>query len=372
MDRIYSEAEVTIIAVAGADPTYGLPGVSTRFRKPQRSTKLPGIALVQMFYHTPHELTQSTWNSRAWTYQEGILAKRKLVFTDRQISFLCETTFYAESICTRPQPGKQPGLWRDHFRQVWNTKTPKQIVEQYSKRMLSYDSDALNACLGVLNSLDTWNHIWGVAFKINHSTSEIRHLAWCCKKPTRQREDFPSWSWVSRAGEIEYPYSSQVNSRCEYKIHGTDYRDITMYNGVRTGLPAPHVDIEASKVLEVTSYVFPVQLSYQTSLSRKRLYVGRAAISKDVFQEYGCNMDGDGEFSDVYAVTLNWSEEPEWVVDNCLIVMKLDDGFFARIGIVLRAMAQALFSDANEIPVNGNDLASRWPIHAEWRTISIK
>jgi hypothetical protein len=37
MDRIYQNAEVTIIAAAGSDSKYGLPGVGKRHRDPQPS-----------------------------------------------------------------------------------------------------------------------------------------------------------------------------------------------------------------------------------------------------------------------------------------------------------------------------------------------
>jgi hypothetical protein len=40
MDLIYNNSEVTIIAAAGQNPFYGLPGVSSRHRNPQVRAKI--------------------------------------------------------------------------------------------------------------------------------------------------------------------------------------------------------------------------------------------------------------------------------------------------------------------------------------------
>jgi hypothetical protein len=48
MDRIYTQAELVIIAAAGNDPDYGLPGVSSRGRKPQATIQLDGTTFVNM------------------------------------------------------------------------------------------------------------------------------------------------------------------------------------------------------------------------------------------------------------------------------------------------------------------------------------
>jgi hypothetical protein len=66
MDIIYSEASLVIIAAAGDDPEYGLPGVGPRARMPQQSIKLEGCTLLQTFTEIERELHGSTWLSRGW------------------------------------------------------------------------------------------------------------------------------------------------------------------------------------------------------------------------------------------------------------------------------------------------------------------
>ncbi|KAF2729940.1 HET-domain-containing protein, partial [Polyplosphaeria fusca] len=97
MDRIYNDSQITIVAAAGDGPQYGLPGVSARSRKQQQALEIDGITLAQVFHRTPRALEAATWTTRGWTYQEGFLSRRRLIFTDHQVSFVCNTMYCAES-----------------------------------------------------------------------------------------------------------------------------------------------------------------------------------------------------------------------------------------------------------------------------------
>jgi hypothetical protein len=66
MDVIYSEASLVIIAAAGNDPTYGLPGVGAQARTPQQSFKLENCTLLQTFSRVQDELKASAWINRGW------------------------------------------------------------------------------------------------------------------------------------------------------------------------------------------------------------------------------------------------------------------------------------------------------------------
>ena len=46
MDLIYQNAFVTIVAAAGTDPSFGLPGVGATPRTPQASASIRGRCLV--------------------------------------------------------------------------------------------------------------------------------------------------------------------------------------------------------------------------------------------------------------------------------------------------------------------------------------
>ncbi|KAF2253321.1 HET-domain-containing protein, partial [Trematosphaeria pertusa] len=160
MHKIYSEAALTIIAAAGKDPSYGLPGVGATPRAAQYRVQLGNKTLVEMFPHTNVTLQESEWVSRAWTYQEGFLSKRKLIFDDHQVSFVCGKVFCAESFthsiehrALNEELTFGPYFPYDiAFRGTdWKPEGIANCIEEYTERNLSYDSDGLNACLGILN-----------------------------------------------------------------------------------------------------------------------------------------------------------------------------------------------------------------------------
>lgn len=66
MDVIYSEASLVIIAAAGDDPTYGLPGVGSQARMPRQSIMLKDCTLLQTFPEVHDQLGNSAWTKRGW------------------------------------------------------------------------------------------------------------------------------------------------------------------------------------------------------------------------------------------------------------------------------------------------------------------
>lgn len=83
MQAIYWNACFTIIAAAGSDPHYGLPGVS-RPRHPNRQpcVRVAGKPLTWTMPDFDALILRSRWNTRAWTYQEMYFSWSSLIFTD--------------------------------------------------------------------------------------------------------------------------------------------------------------------------------------------------------------------------------------------------------------------------------------------------
>jgi hypothetical protein len=101
MNQIYEASEVTIVAAAGSDPSYGLPGVSTRKRKSRQISGKVGNYELRSTLNDPCEAMEtSVWNMRGWTYQEALLSRRCLVFTENQIYFECLGMHCFESLNT--------------------------------------------------------------------------------------------------------------------------------------------------------------------------------------------------------------------------------------------------------------------------------
>lgn len=111
MNLIYKQSALTIIAAAGSGPTYGLPGVSRHRTNVHRRSirKLGPYTIVpirsDVELRSSHDgrmnlFAGSTWNSRGWTYQEAVVSRRRLIFTDRLIVFQCWESMWDERFST--------------------------------------------------------------------------------------------------------------------------------------------------------------------------------------------------------------------------------------------------------------------------------
>ncbi|KAH7408084.1 heterokaryon incompatibility protein-domain-containing protein, partial [Phaeosphaeria sp. MPI-PUGE-AT-0046c] len=92
MDQIYQGASLTIVAAAGTDKAYGLPGVLTTRRKGRKVARIDDVILFSNGPDPCKVAERSKWFTRAWTFQESLLSRRLLVFTDYQMIFQCSTT----------------------------------------------------------------------------------------------------------------------------------------------------------------------------------------------------------------------------------------------------------------------------------------
>lgn len=265
MDLIYREAQVTIIAACGDDVEHGMPGVSVY----RTSTELPepplGLALMPDI-DVRNAVRQSKWWTRGWTYQEGLLSRRRLVFTNHEVYYECNGMFCYEGVdLNLASLHEMGGLWfrdflipglldgRQHFNPIhWRNirgsmhssgKTRfahllllKQLISHYSGRVLTYNSDRLDAFRGILISHDFFTY-YGLPVVISKgygiSDLEVKHqqrriivsmhdfnsilCGWSHARAgpspdhhlsapvSSQRIDrFPSWSWAGWTGMVDF------------------------------------------------------------------------------------------------------------------------------------------------------------------------
>lgn len=216
MDQIYSNASATIIAAAGEDAQVGLPGVSRIHRQHQREVDVLGVTLLQM-PHGGGALSSSRWASRGWTYQEGYLSKRRLIFTDSQVLYLCNEMYSEESFKQPLSPelsykGRSSfsRLVPEHRLQQDSIRTFLSQIEEYSRRDLSCSGDSLNAFLGIFNYQASISppilHLWGLP--IQTPATDLADMAlyplWWHASPVTRRPEFPSWTWAGWAGPVRF------------------------------------------------------------------------------------------------------------------------------------------------------------------------
>lgn len=150
MGTIYARSAITIIAAAGEDAEYGLPGVGSRARNPQLRIDFEsvyGLPRSLMVHHQPEDdIGSSLWSTRGWTYQEALLSKRRLVFTDNQVFFQCQHMICEESQTSSGPVSRQTVKTNkfvfpspDDFKY---TSTVWERINEFLKRTLSFERDA--------------------------------------------------------------------------------------------------------------------------------------------------------------------------------------------------------------------------------------
>lgn len=239
MNTIYERAVLTIIAAAGQDETYGLPGVGQRLREPQNIASFSGLSVISTMRHPRSSIRSSRWASRGWTYQEAALSRRRLVFTDQQMYFECETMNCFESVCSpldklhaRVSPESlnnlRAGMFgRDTTRKFGTSRLDRSFfsvfqeylsaVQDYSSRDLSYDADSLNAFRGIIQRYSNLEEpvlsIWGLPYPAQGDKYRYFYLGltwahpekcWENSRRPKRRRNFPSWTWAGWSGTVQF------------------------------------------------------------------------------------------------------------------------------------------------------------------------
>lgn len=102
---------------------------------------------------TIEDVVTSEWATRAWTYQESLVARKRLYFTDRQLYFESDEFFRTEYTYGPPgMPGMLPqiDMGQVHARLASKLKPSRTLTDitVYNRRRLTFPYDILNAFLG--------------------------------------------------------------------------------------------------------------------------------------------------------------------------------------------------------------------------------
>ncbi|OXV05664.1 hypothetical protein Egran_06568 [Elaphomyces granulatus] len=209
MDVVYSKAFATVVAIHGDSADAGLPGVRPGTRPPQRIETLVVEAGSRDLDYDPDggdssaanvtlhlvatppplhfAIEASRWHTRGWTFQERLLSRRCLYFSERYVYFHCGRRDKVLSECGVNGPVRSHDSWdswdtpgealgsttldnplsglhqelADLRPDAWRAKIftmYSSLVGKYTLRQLSYDSDIINAFLGTFTVLNEFFH----------------------------------------------------------------------------------------------------------------------------------------------------------------------------------------------------------------------
>lgn len=243
MDRIYENAELTIIAASGGHSDAGIQGLypGSRDLQPPVTGIVEGVPLLwteEDTFYTRHMLETSPWFTRGWTYQENQLSRRCLILNKGRVFYDCPSGSRGEArprspfqTPLRPQMNSDIPLARASF---WVYAAH---IERYTKRALSFEGDVLNAFEGIMRQGDNGErntYCWGLPIRffrlalmwqneklvrldrenVPASTTLTKALALRRRQISQtdmRTAQFPSWSWSGWKGAIEYASTSYWN-----------------------------------------------------------------------------------------------------------------------------------------------------------------
>ena len=215
MDQIYSRAYLTLVAAAGEDASYGLPGVGTKERLPMETFTIDDVAIVQVPPHLSSQISRSTWAERGWTYQEGYLSPRRLIFTEYEVAYLCDTMHCTETVKKSATfKGSRKTTELSDFLELipsasdpqskWQELKQKQLPN-YTRRELTKASDSINAVLGLFHSLKSSRirQLHGIPIRRDAASRQVMFcLGWHHDIVAKRYPKLPSWSWSGWLGGI--------------------------------------------------------------------------------------------------------------------------------------------------------------------------
>ena len=224
MNRIYSEAEVSIIASRASHVYEGF--LHPRIASESLSSELPfrckngNMGTVQLV-SAPGQFENEPLDTRGWTMQERLLSRRVLEFGTRQTRFACKADLTGH--CDGWTPHQEYGTGRyDKLAPeinmpgatVFDSSTLHRLIRDwhslvfhYTHRHLSVPSDRAVAISGLAEKYSRGIHgqylagLWRVGLPNN--------LLWQTMEPTNKRPSCyqgPSWSWVS----VNQPIAFQI------------------------------------------------------------------------------------------------------------------------------------------------------------------
>jgi hypothetical protein len=308
MDLIYMNAELTIIAAAGSNPNYGLPGVGHQKRKSRHLTTCTRIGkhFLITTADTPTTSVYGTeWNTRGWTFQEALLSRRRLVFTEEQMYFECHGMYCCESLkfpleymhrkdkqgfkknfCENGLVGAFPkGIGSTNFEIV-------RRIEEYTKRTLTNSHDILNGMLGIFNAFERSDmevkHCMGIPILPpmtrapnrgdiskqvqgwNPAMGFLVGLCWDLEKSAERRSGFPSWSWTGwqstvswRVGSLSHWPAITVDPNVEFSIECTDGQ-ILSWKGFQESKKKATMQPQMSGIIRITAWTIQFPIVSQT------------------------------------------------------------------------------------------------------------
>lgn len=220
MNVIYGNAHLTICAADGSDAWFGLKALDSAGHSTTQHIEecAPGVRLM-VSKLAESGINSSVWNTRAWTFQERLLSKRCLIFTEGRVFFQCRSATMSEDLVSESHGAGWSLDLAKALPQILHELKRRPIrvymncMSRYSERQLTKAKDILAAFNGVSNLI---SDVMRAPFIFGLPSSHFDlALLWEPSSAVSRRvpgpgEDFgdfafPSWSWCGwKGGSMSY------------------------------------------------------------------------------------------------------------------------------------------------------------------------
>lgn len=195
MGDIFASAELVLIASSSQNMHAGISGVSNSRQTEQWRLCSSELDLVRL-PRLDEMIEGCQWRTRAWTYQEAVLPRRKLWLTGTQAHFQCCEGIFSED--TIHVPDDDSAYTMDWTRSKLLIQQYFEHLKVYSDRSLTFQSDIYNAFIGIANTVYEADVL---AYGLPRPDFD-QALLWTGNfygVDGRDAGDFtlPSWSWAS-------------------------------------------------------------------------------------------------------------------------------------------------------------------------------
>ncbi|RDL32964.1 uncharacterized protein BP5553_08403 [Venustampulla echinocandica] len=278
MDQVYERSWVAIIAASGHNANAGLPGIREGSRFVSRATRITGEVSVGLYVPLDRLLKRSVYTSRAWTFQEELLPRRAVYFTEKRVFFRCREDMYTEQLLDQRPRGGEPLYMKDD---IWSSMLPgtatmdtpmadfEVMLLYYTPRALTNPNDILRALAGIIRRLSErakCRFFEGIptaafdAFIVFKAHYFVLH----------RRVGFPSYSWTGWKGGIS---AEGRNHRAFGNLNKWLEEDtwIIWYKRSATGVPNLVWDSSANET-------FPLNDSSYDGYRRRRSFQAPAEL----------------------------------------------------------------------------------------------
>ncbi|KAI5922771.1 heterokaryon incompatibility protein-domain-containing protein [Camillea tinctor] len=218
MSAIYANAIVTIVA-ADEDAQVGiigLKGISGPRKLKQHVIPFGREDLVIRNTDVDVLASGSDYHSRCWTYQEYMMAQRRIIFSQKEVHWHCPHGVSHEETGLEVETDRSIELRLGSISAGFpDLEAYHNIVSDYNRRSLTYDEDALPGISGLLyiaSRAFTGGFLFGLPLMFfdlvlgwrPDTNSELRRRVQS-SRPVEERltpSGLPSWSWIGWQGVI--------------------------------------------------------------------------------------------------------------------------------------------------------------------------